>query len=256
MTRRSNYNMSTYIPKAAASMFRPPPTPTLGLPNPHRIPSQLRRMTTEAKKWCKDQVEIPCQCCPVKTTIHRVRHDRAHGATQTTPIAAYYCGTRRTAVNVKDATDVLRCAMAINYSKTDGHQGHGNQCLLPMGRRSHDHAFWPHGSGPHTKDGSLDSILCMRYLHIQSGTTHDNLLTSSFLPSFLPDETVPIIGSCGDDSTRERGLSPTHPSHVVFGVKAGARSCQASQVFKPGATFWQRAQPPGGTTVPSTVDHR
>jgi hypothetical protein len=102
----------------------------------------------------------------------------------------------------------------------------------------------------------------MRYLHIHSGTTHDQQLccpdvqpTNLPTPSFLPDETVPIIDNYGDDSTRERGLPPTHPSHVVFGVKAGARSCQASQVFKPGATFWQRAQPPGGTTVPSTVDH-
>jgi hypothetical protein len=37
-------------------------------------------------------------------------------------------------------------------------QQYGNQCSLPMGRRRHGHAFWPHGSGPHTNYGSLDSI--------------------------------------------------------------------------------------------------
>jgi hypothetical protein len=57
-------------------------------------------------------------CCPVKATVRRVLLHRRNKASGMTPLASFYSGKRRTVVNAKDVTEVLRNAMHIHVHRT------------------------------------------------------------------------------------------------------------------------------------------
>jgi ABC-type microcin C transport system permease subunit YejE len=124
-------------------------------------------------------------------------------AKQTAPIAAYYRGTRRIAVNANDVMAVLRCAMMINYSKMGIKATEISACYIRAGGAM---AMF---SGRIDLNsirmmGRWHSDGMMSYLHIQA-----QLIINKYAVcvrvynrgtyTFLLDETVPIIDTYGDD---------------------------------------------------------
>jgi hypothetical protein len=105
--------------------------------------------------------------CPVRATAHRVVHLRAHTASLSTPLASYFCATRRIAIKAKDVTESLRYAAVATAHQTGLHYSDisakslraGGAMALLCGKIDHNTIRML---------GRWHSDAMMRYLHLQA----------------------------------------------------------------------------------------
>jgi hypothetical protein len=140
-------------------------------------------------------------CCPVKATIRRMLHHRSRKSRSSFPFASYYRGNRRTLVKAKGVTEVLRNAMRLNVHRT----GIEASDVSARSLRAGGAMALLHGRVDLSNIrmmGRWHSDAMMRYLHVQAQPILGNYAARMFNEgtySFLPDETVPIIDTYGDD---------------------------------------------------------
>jgi hypothetical protein len=132
--------------------------------------------------------------CPVRATVRRVAHLRAHTASLSTPLASYFRATRRIAIKAKDVTEALRCAAVATAHQTGLHYSDisakslraGGAMALLCGKIDHDTIRML---------GRWHSDAMMRYLHLQAKPLMREFAPTMFNHgsySFLPTDTVPI----------------------------------------------------------------
>jgi hypothetical protein len=134
-------------------------------------------------------------CCPIRTTVCRIKHHILHKSKANVPIASYYRTSRRTIIKPKDISDILRQAMTANYHRTGVHAFEISAPSLRAGGAM-AMLFGKIDINSIRTMGRWHSYAMMRYLHVQAQLIIGNYAAKMFNEgtyTFQPFETVPII---------------------------------------------------------------
>jgi hypothetical protein len=136
-------------------------------------------------------------CCPVRSTVRRIKHHRLKKSTPSAPLASYYLTMMRTAIKPKDGTDTLRHAMRFNFhcisiKATDirarSLRANGAMAMF-FGKIDINNIRFM---------GRCHSDSMMRYLHVQAHPIvgrFAEVMYSNGAYIFQPEETFPIINT-------------------------------------------------------------